>query len=109
MHRFLGGVALIVACGISLGAPAQDSQPVPAPPAAPASAKRAEFFSGIVSAVDENSVTVTRKSITRDTVTRKFLRDSETKLEGKIHLKARVTVRFIPVEDGLRAVHIIVR
>ena len=38
-----------------------------------------------------------------------FLISKDTRVEGKLRMKARVTVRYADDEDGHRAVHIIVR
>ena len=54
-------------------------------------------------------VTVTRRTLTLTWVTKTFLLDSDTKIEGTLKPKARVTVKFEKTEDGDRAIHIIVR
>ena len=69
-----------------------------------------EIFSGTVSELTTDSITVVRKAPARGAGASKFLLDSQTKVEGKLRVKARVTVRFQSDEDGqLRALHIIVR
>ena len=89
--------------------PRQESAPgvqEPAKKATPAD----DIFSGTVTALTDDSVTVVRKVPARDAVTQKFARDAQTKVEGRLKLKARVSVRYETAEDGqLRAVHIIVR
>ena len=67
------------------------------------------FFSGNVVKFDSDNVTVTRRTLTLTWVTKTFLLDSDTKIEGILKPKARVTVKFEKTEDGDRAVHIIVR
>jgi ribosomal protein S1 len=69
------------------------------------------FFSGNVVSVTAEKVTVTRRTLALTSVTRVFLLDANTQVEGKAKLqpKARVTVKFEKTEDGDRAVHIIVR
>jgi hypothetical protein len=67
------------------------------------------FFSGNIVSVDADKVTVTRRTLTLSWVTRTFLLDANTKVEGNLKPKARVTVKFEKTEDGDRAVHIIVR
>ena len=82
----------------------------PAPP--PAAQKRPanDIFSGSITELTADSLTVVQKVPARDAVTRKFALVSTTKVEGRLHLRARVTVRYEPGEDGqLRALHIIVR
>jgi hypothetical protein len=67
-------------------------------------------FSGTVTELNPDSVTVVRTVPARDAVTRKFLLDAQTKVEGKLRAKARVTVQYSVEDEGqFRAVHIIVR
>ena len=54
-------------------------------------------------------MTVSRRTLTMSLVTRVFLLDSNTRVEGKLVAKARVTVKFEKTDEGDRAVHIIVR
>jgi hypothetical protein len=67
------------------------------------------FFSGNVVSVTPDKLTVTRRTLALSSVTKTFLLDSETKIEGKLQVKARVTVKFEKTEDGERAVRVIVR
>ena len=69
------------------------------------------FFSGNVVSLTTDKVTVSRRTLALSTVTRVFLLDAATQIEGKAKLepKARVTVKFEKTDDGDRAVHIIVR
>jgi hypothetical protein len=84
--------------------------PQPQPPSSQPS-PNGEFFSGNVTDLTQDSVTVVRKGLGRDSLTtRKFVLDNGTKIEGHLRTRARVTVRFATAEDGsLRALHIIVR
>lgn len=50
-----------------------------------------------------------RKGFGKDSVTRTFVIDRATKVEGRLRVKAKVTVRYAASGDGERAVHIIVR
>jgi hypothetical protein len=69
-----------------------------------------ENFSGTVTKLTPDSVTVVRKLPGHDAVTREFMRDEETRVEGKLRERARVTVRYRAAEDGgFAAVYIIVR
>ncbi len=68
-----------------------------------------QFFSGIVAAKSANSLTVTRSILGKDPVTRTFVLAPETKIDGRLRVKVRVTVRFVTAEEGDRAVHIVVR
>jgi hypothetical protein len=69
------------------------------------------FFSGNVLSVSPDKLTVSRRTLTLTSVTKVFLLDANTRIEGKGKLqpKARVTVKFEKTDDGERAVHIIVR
>jgi hypothetical protein len=91
---------------IAIGVPSHlnsQQSPAPVPPAA-------NIFSGTVTQLTDDSITVVRKVIGRDAVTRSFTRDAQTTVEGTLKVKARVAVRFRTEEDGtFAAVHIIVR
>jgi hypothetical protein len=95
---------------IGSGIAAQTST-TPAPAAqGKKTAPAADIFSGTVTKLTEESVTVVRKLAGHDAVTRAFLRDGTTKVEGKLREKVRVTVRYKAGEDGgFVAVYIIVR
>ena len=67
------------------------------------------FFSGNVLSLTAEKVTVSRRTMALTSVTKVFLLDANTQIEGKLQAKARVTVKFEKTEDGERAVHIIVR
>jgi hypothetical protein len=70
----------------------------------------ADIFSGTVTKLTAESVTVVRKVPGHEAVTREFVRDEQTKVEGKLRERVRVTVRFKADEDaGFIAVYIIVR
>jgi hypothetical protein len=95
-------LALLAAPGL---APAQDP-PAPAPKKAPAN----DIFSGTVTELSAEAVTVERTALLRDAVKRTFVLDSQTVVEGKLRQKARVTVRYVTAESGqFQAIHIIVR
>jgi hypothetical protein len=84
-----------------------------APPSNPPAHKTApanSYFSGIVTDVKPDSITVVRKLPAKDPVSRTFAMDAKTTVEGRIRDNARVTVRYAIQQDAsLRAVHIIVR
>lgn len=71
----------------------------------PATEPADAFFSGTVTEFSGDHVSVNRTVLGKNSETRTFAITPETTIEGKLRVKARVTVRF--VED--RAVHIIVR
>ncbi|HET8547085.1 MAG TPA: hypothetical protein VFL57_03735 [Bryobacteraceae bacterium] len=75
------------------------------PPAAEAGAS---FFSGTIADLGSGRITVSRNHLGKSE-SRSFLMTQETKVEGKLRVNARVTVRFRSGEEGDVAVHIIVR
>jgi len=85
--------------------------PTPAPGASgKKNAPSSDIFSGTVTKLTDESVTVVRKVAGHDAVTREFLRGAATKVEGKLREKVRVTVRYKAGEEGgFVAVYIIVR
>ena len=82
-------------------------------PAAPQEQPGAEqsngYFSGIVAEMAAGRLTVSRTVLGKNSESRTFLLTSATRVEGKLHVKARVTVQFVTKEEGDHAVHIIVR
>jgi hypothetical protein len=76
---------------------------------APAERPRGEFFSGTITALTDDKITVSRTVLGKSTETRTFVINSETRVEGKLRVKVRVTVRFATEEETDRALHIIVR
>ena len=69
-----------------------------------------DIFSGVVAELAPDSLTVVRKVPAKADVSRKFLKDDQTKVEGTLRVSARVTVSFKADDEGqLHALHIIVR
>jgi hypothetical protein len=101
VHRFLAGALLVL-----LPVP---SIPLSAQSAAPAERPRSEFFSGVITVVADDKVTVFKTVLGKDSETRVFLITKQTRVEGKLRVKARVTVRYTRASEGDRALHIIVR
>lgn len=103
MLRFAAGaILLLLSPTASSAAPAQDaaaSEPKPKP----------DYFSGTVTVLDEEKVTVLKTVLGKTSETRTFLITKETRIEGKLKLKARVTVRYTHDDEADRALHIIVR
>ncbi len=90
--------------------PSAATLPVLAQDAAPAEqAPKNPFFSGTISALAEDKVTVVKTVWGKNKETRTFLITKETRIEGNLKLKARVTVRYVHDDEGDRAAHIIVR
>ncbi len=101
---FLRAVLFLV-----LGAPiltsVSQAQEQETPPAEP----NYEFFSGTISQLPSGHIAVSRTVPGKPAENRSFLITGETKIEGKLRLKVRVTVGFKPTPDGDLAVRIIVR
>jgi hypothetical protein len=76
---------------------------------APKEPPRGEFFSGVITALADDKLTVFKTVLGKNAETRTFVISKETRVEGKLRLKVRVTVRYIRDEDGDHALHIIVR
>ena len=68
-----------------------------------------EFFSGTITVLTDDKITVNRTALGKSSETRTFIITKSTKVEGKLRVKMRVTVRFTKDEDVDTAVHIIVR
>ncbi len=77
---------------------------------APKTAVTNDIFSGKVTDLTPDSLTVVRKVPAKPDVTRKFLRDQKTKVEGSLKVNARVSVRYQAADEGqYLALNIIVR
>jgi len=86
-------------CGIAVGA--QEQTPIPD--------ANYEFVSGIITELPPGRIVVNRALLGKPPENRTFLVNGETKVEGKLKPKARVTVGFKTTDDGDVAVRIIVR
>jgi hypothetical protein len=101
---------LTVLIGLGIFASARLPAQTSGSPAPKKAAPAAEIFSGTVTKLTGESVTVVRKVPGHDAVTREFVRDAQTKVEGKLRERVRVTVRYMAGDDGgFVAVYIIVR
>ena len=70
----------------------------------------AQVFSGFVTDFSSAALSVSRKNASgKEMVHKSFTLDAGTKIEGKINLKARVTVQFTIDGAANHAVRIIVR
>lgn len=70
-----------------------------------------QFFAGVVTALADDSITLTRTVLGKSTV-RSFAISAETAVQpqgGKPKLKQKVTVKWVSGENGDRAVKIILR
>lgn len=97
----LGTLLLLLSTASPVSLRAQDSPPAEQP--------RNEFFSGVVTELSAEKITVLKTVLGKNSETRTFLILANTRVEGKLRVKARVTVRYTRGEDSDRALHIIVR
>jgi hypothetical protein len=102
VHRLPAGALLVLLPLISL-------VPVRAQSTTPSERPRGEFFSGVITALADDKVTVFKTVLGKSSETRTFAITKETRVEGKLRLKVRVTVRYVRDQDSDRALHIIVR
>ena len=96
-----GAISVFLALAGSNSSRSQDPTPSVQP--------QDQFFSGIITALSDTNITVTRTVLGKESAVRTFTITPETHIEGRPKLKSRVTVRFVTAEDGDRAVRIIVR
>ena len=102
------GFSLLVCLGLSLTTPPLLPQTSNATNEAPAA--HDQFFTGLVVAISDESLTVDRKASGKNSATKTFIVTPETQFEGgKPRVRAQVTVRYITTDDGDRAVHVILR
>ncbi len=91
--------AMLLALALTAAVPAVQSEESAA----------ADYFSGTVVSCTPQKVTVNRRTMARDLVTKTFLIDEDTKVEGVLKPRVHVTVRFVTRDAAAHAVHIIVR
>jgi hypothetical protein len=99
-----GVIGVLMALAGSNPVRSQDPPPSVQQPADP-------FFAGVVTALTDTSITLTRTVLGKATV-RKFAITAETVVEpasGKPKLKQKVTVKWVAGENGDRAEKIILR
>jgi len=101
---------LIFALPVTLTVVAQEPAKSTAPKTTTKAAPANDIFSGTVTASTASSVTVVRKVPARADEYREFVVDPDTKIEGKLKVSARVSVRFKAGGDGaIHALRIVVR
>lgn len=67
------------------------------------------FYSGTIAELASDKVVVSRTVLGKPAEQRTFAITGETKVEGKMHAKSRVTVRYTATEQGDLALSILVR
>lgn len=103
----MGAIRLVTLLGFLQTAMALGQESPVVPPEE--QAQHSLYFSGTITTVEVDKLTVVRNLIGKEPTTRVFLLTNETRMEGKLRPKARVTVRFITGDDGDRALYILVR
>lgn len=93
-------LTFLVVCFATSAVLAQDSPP---------KADVSSFFAGTVVELSSQKITVLRSVLGKTSERRTFLLEPETKVEGKLRVKARVTVRFVTRDEGDVATSILVR
>jgi|SRR5580658_4617448 hypothetical protein len=102
--RFLSYGLIGVLLAVAGASPVRSQDP---PPSAQQPAD--QYFAGVVTALTDDSITLTRTVLGKSTV-RAFVITSETEVKGgKPKLKQKVTVKWVSGENGDRAVKIILR
>ncbi len=69
-----------------------------------------QFFTGVVTSISDESLTVNRTVLGKNSSTKTFLVTPQTQFEGgKPRVNSQVTVRYVTSDDGDRAVRVILR
>ena len=87
----------------------QSPAPQPAQEQPPAEQPLDQYFSGTVVSYLPEKVTVARTVLGRNSLSRFFTITPETRIEGRLRVKVRVTVQYITKDEIDYAIHIIVR
>jgi hypothetical protein len=105
--RFLSGLVIGVFLAVAGSGPVRGQEDPP-----PSTQQPDQYFAGVVTALTDDSITLTRTVLGKSTV-RVFAIAAETVVQpqgGKPKLKQKVTVKWVPGgENGDRAVKIILR
>jgi hypothetical protein len=91
---------------LTLLVPAQELSKPDSPKTEP---KYDDTFSGSIIEVSTSKITVSRSILGKPAEKRVFLITSETRIEGKLHVKLKVTIGFVTSDDGDVARLIVVR
>jgi hypothetical protein len=68
-----------------------------------------DTFSGSIIELTTSKITVSRSILGKPAEKRVFLINSDTRIEGKLHVKLKVTIGFVTSDDGDMARLIVVR
>jgi hypothetical protein len=81
----------------------------PKPDSAKTEPKYDDTFSGSIIELTTSRITVSRSILGKPAEKRVFLIASDTRIEGKLHVKLKVTIGFVTSDDGDIARLIVVR
>jgi hypothetical protein len=96
LPRLLTAVMLLFGAVLLRG---QDPGPDPANPASNSQSSKPQFFSGTVTTLDHEHITVSRSLVGKPPETRTFVITPNTKVAKSVKAKARVTVRYEHEEE----------
>ena len=108
MRLGLATFLIIAAAGTTLLAAPQDRE-LSKPETAKTEPKYDDTFSGSILELSTSKITVSRSILGKPAEKRMFLITSETRVEGKLRVKLKVTIGFVSSDDGDVARLIVVR
>jgi len=92
-----------------LQAMAQEDGPAPTPANPKSEPKYTDTFSGPIVELSAAKITVSRSILGKPAEKRTFWIKPDTRIEGKLRMKVRVTVGFVTSDDGNVARLVVVR
>jgi hypothetical protein len=104
----LGTFLILAGAWLTLPAWAQDRE-LSKPDSPKTEPKYDDTFSGSILELSTTKVTVSRSILGKPAEKRVFLITSDTRIEGKLHVKVKVTIGFVNSDDGDVARLIVVR
>ena len=99
---------IFAGAGLTLPTGAQD-QDLSKPDSPKTEPKYDDTFSGSIIELTTSKITVSRSILGKPAEKRVFLINSDTRIEGKLHVKVKVTIGFVSSDDGDVARLIVVR
>jgi hypothetical protein len=104
----LGLATFLILAGAQSTLPAR-AQELSKPDSPKTEPKYDDTFSGSIIELSTSKITVSRSILGKPAEKRVFLITSETRIEGKLHVKLKVTIGFVSSDDGDVARLIVVR
>jgi hypothetical protein len=106
---WLRSAASLISLALLPGFPPAQAQETPKDPAPKAEPRYDDTFSGPIVDLSSERITVSRSILGKPAEKRSFWIKSDTRIEGKLRLKIKVTVGFITTDEGDIARLIVVR